>query len=166
MCSRALSPAGRSPDRRFIPVPNPRWRSKDPQPRRAWRSNGPVRLFALSGAAGVSAAALLFQVPIFLGYDSSIFTNWVGPGAYSYSSSRIHVTGLSGVTVSYRMFLEALIAPAFTLLSHVVSVTNIPFWILAPMIALVYALPGACVGYAAGVVARLTRPEIDGVKVS
>ena len=134
--------------------------------RRAWRSNKSVRLFAFSGAVGVSAAALIFQVPIFLGYDSSIFTNWVGPGAYSYSSSRVDVTGLSGVTVSYRTFLEALIAPAFRLLSYFMSDTSFPLWILAPMIALVYSLPGACLGCAVGIVARLRKPERDSAVVS
>lgn len=133
---------------------------------RAWRRKRSVRFFALSGAAGVSAAAFLFQLPIFLGYDGSIFTNWVGPGAYSYSSSRVDVTGLSGVTVSYRPFLEALIAPAFWLLSYAVSDTSIPVLVWTPMIAVVYSLPGACGGYVLGVLAASRTSELDNVTAS
>jgi hypothetical protein len=44
---------------------------------------------------------------VFLGYGSSLFTTWSGPGALSFSGPYLgNMTGLSGETIAYRPLLE------------------------------------------------------------
>lgn len=114
----------------------------------AWRRHASRRLFALAGAAALFTAAGLLQAPIFFGYDASIFSNWVGPGAYSYSTSALAVTGIPGITVSYRTFLEAMMAPPAKLLLLLFSEGGpLPLFVL--FIAFIYSLLGALAGFLA-----------------
>jgi hypothetical protein len=117
----------------------------------SWRRRASPSSLAATGATVLFAATVVFQVPIAFGYDGSIFSNWVGPGAYSYSRPYVGVTGISGVTVSYRPFLEAMITPATKALRPLIwSDEGLPFWPGVAAVAFVYGCVGAAVGYVGG----------------
>jgi hypothetical protein len=120
----------------------------------AWRRRFSVRGFTVVTATVVFMAAMLLQAPIIFGYDESIFSTWAGPGAYSYSRPHVGVTGIPGVTVSYRTFLEAMISvPAKIVFFVVAPRDQVPVGVLFFVVALIYSLFGA----AAGCVATLSR---------
>lgn len=120
------------------------------------RKSGHV--LAIIGAVAFFAGALLFQLPITLGYDGSVFSNWVGPGAYSYSRPHMGVTGIPGVTVSYRPFLEAMIAPPAKLVFALMRPDQeVSFWPFSLAVAFIYSLLGGLVGYLAAIIGRFRQ---------
>jgi len=44
-----------------------------------------------------------------LNYGYPLFSNWIGPGALSYSTGTVPISYGGGLTVSYRMIIELLI---------------------------------------------------------
>ena len=76
------------------------------------------RTVVLVSACAFLAAAALFQLPLAFGYDSSMFSTWAGPGAYSSSGPYLSISGNTGVSVSYRIFLEAMVLPAMRVITR------------------------------------------------
>ncbi len=77
---------------RFLPACGPTWRYY-------WAG-------AISGAISFWVMAMPLIV---LDYGPPLFSNWIGPGALSYSSGPILVSHGGGMTVSYRNMIETLI---------------------------------------------------------
>jgi hypothetical protein len=127
-----------------------------PIERVARAGQAPWKIALVSGAS-FFLALILLQLPLFFGYDGSIFTTWHGPGAASWSRPAPRLTGALGIAVSYRFVLEAILAPAFKLIFAAEAfVWNGVFessWATTISVALVYAL-GASV--LALVIARVT----------
>ena len=124
-----------------------------------------ARRMRWSFAVAVScfAAVLLAQIPLFFRYDSSIFSTWSGPGAYSSSGGYLRLTYTAGYSVSYRPFLESLLLPALRSLAavHLLPYMEGPagWFIYAAEVCCFYGVLGALLGGIADVVRQFIRPS-------
>jgi hypothetical protein len=69
------------------------------------------------GLFSVALGALILSPYLFLGYGRCAFTNWVGPGALSYSGAYLRLSPHPGDTVSYRNVVEVVALPGLWLAS-------------------------------------------------
>ena len=103
------------------------------------------RRFVGMGALGTAVGIILFSPYLVAGYGGSAYTNWVGPGAYSYSGSYLRVSQHAGETVSYRNAVEALALPGLwssSFLRPRYSAHPTPEWVLVLIELLPRALRG------------------------
>jgi hypothetical protein len=85
------------------------------------------------GLFTVALGALILSPYLFLGYGGCAFTNWVGPGALSYSGVYLRLSPHPGDTVSYRNVVEVVAYPGLWLASYLNSSraeSETPQWVL------------------------------------
>ncbi len=115
------------------------------------------------GFAAAAAVITLFLVPYAtIGYGGSAFTNWVGPGAFSYSGGYFWWPHTPGLTVSYRMVLEAVFYRPGTVFGNLGShlpMPEMPMWLFLWLLGVLFY---GTVLWAVAVVAQETR-RIAGV---
>lgn len=149
---------------------------------RAWCAPAhakPIRKILCDGFLWALGWTLVVLPLLFLNYGASMYTNWEGPGALSYSGPYLGLpTGASGETCTYRPYLEifSILSILFletTGISRILPETTIGFYILFSGI-LFYGLIGVLIGvvrewiftvtpadYRTGVTAAGTRPQSD-----
>lgn len=97
-------------------------------------------------------AALLLSLPLLsIGYGCSMYSNYVGPGAFSSSSGYLRVTLIPAETVSYRSVAEAVGLAPLLLLRPVLSgawLDVVPFRLFwCVLVVAFYGVAGFAVGF-------------------
>lgn len=115
------------------------------------------RRAAYRGALAVWKAWCVFLLPLWLGYGQPVFSNWIGPGALSWSGPYFYSEWTPGLTVSYRPLVEALaLMPALALepvLSWLLYFVSMPVY-LAIIGAPAALVMGAGIGGASAIAVR------------
>lgn len=99
----------------------------------AW-SRTPAHLWrgTVAGLA-VAFSTFIIQAPTAWGYDSTAFSTWVGPGAYSFSYPAMRLTFIPGVGIAQRFTFEALQVGAWKIINSIARpLTYIDIWISPP----------------------------------